>query len=127
MLRFGALKLFDMYQYYAHNCQASTVHKLANGSGHAYLNLITVNFPYTYVALAWFVGVSIKLPVNWEMLPISVTWVGFEVCRALIYSRMVRDQTSSMVAALTKTYRAASRMSILQLTVVVHFFAGISL
>ena len=90
-MQLGALELFDVCEYYVCNCQASTVHKLADGSDHADLNLITVDFPYTYVALAWFVGVSIKLPVNWEMLPISVTWVGFEVCRALIYSRMARD------------------------------------
>ena len=107
MLQLGALELFDVCEYYARNCQASTVHKLADGSDRADLNLITVDFPYTYVALAWFVVVSIKLPVNWEMLPISVTWVGFEVCHALIYSRMVRDRASSMVAALTPNLQSS--------------------
>ena len=102
MLQLGVLELFDVYEYYARNCQASTVHKLADDSDHADLNLITVDFPYTYVALAWLVGVSIKLPVNWEMLPISVTLVGFEICSAPIYSRMARDRTSSMVAVLAQ-------------------------
>ena len=91
VLQLGALELFNMCEYYARNCQVSTVHKLANGSDHADSNLIIVNLPYTYVALAWFIGVSIKLPVNWELLPTSVTWVGFEVCRALIYSHMARN------------------------------------
>ena len=91
VLQLGALELFDVSEYYVRNCRAITVHNLANGSDHADSNLITVNFPCTYVALVWLVGVSIKLPVNWEMLPISVTWVGFEVCRAIIYSRMARD------------------------------------
>ena len=107
MLQLGALEVSDMCEYYACNCRASTVHKLANGSDRADSNLITVDFPYDYVALAWFVGVSINLPVNWEMQPISVTWVGFEVCCALIYSRMARDRTSSMVAALTQNLQSS--------------------
>ena len=63
-MQLGALELFDVCKYYVHNCRASTVHKLADSSDRADSNLITVGFPYTYVALAWFVGVSIKLPVN---------------------------------------------------------------
>ena len=107
MLQLGALELFDVCEYYARNCRASTVHNLADGSDRAHSNLITVDFPYTYVTLAWFVGVSIKFPVNWKMLPISVTWEGFEVCCALIYSRMARDRTSSMVAALTQNLQSS--------------------
>ena len=107
VLQLGALELFDVCEYYACNCRASTVQKLAEGSDRADSNLITVDFPYTYVALAWFIGASIKLPVNWEMLPISVTWVRFEVCCALIYSRMARDRTSSMVAALTQNLQSS--------------------
>ena len=77
VLQLGALELFDVCEYYARNCRATTVHNLADGSERADSKLITVDFPYTDVALAWFVGVNIKLPVNWETLPISVTWVGF--------------------------------------------------
>ena len=99
VFQLGALEPFDVCEYYVCNCRASTVHKLANGSDRADSSLITVDFPYNYVALVWFIGVSIKLPVNWEMPLISVTWVGFEVCHALVYSRMARDRTSSMVAA----------------------------
>ena len=76
-MQLGALKLFDVCEYYVHKCPASTVHKVSDGSDHADLNLITVDFPCNYVALVWFIGVNIKFPVNWEILPISVTWVGF--------------------------------------------------
>ena len=107
VLQLGALKLLDVYEYYAHNCRVNTVHKLADGSDRTDSNLITVYFLCTYVALAEFVGVSIKLPVNWGMLPISVTWVGFEVCHALIYSCMARHRASSMVAALTQNLQTS--------------------